>query len=516
MKRENIGSLFVIGYQGIEPSDEFLRFVEEWKIGGVIVFARNISSPEDVSRAIRKIENAAGQRIFAAIDQEGGLVMRLLQGCSLFQSAMGLAATGDLKLVEASYAALGKEMLALGLNWNLAPVLDINHPDNPGIGARSFGDDAKKVAEYGCAAIRGLQSAGVLACAKHFPGKGNARVDSHLTLPIIDSSEEQLFSHELLPFTRAIEDKVAAIMTAHVFFPAFETAQDLPATLSESVLTGLLRNRLGYEGLLITDDLEMGAITEKFGIAEAAARSFVAGADLMLICHQLGQQKEAAERILSLCKADAAAAKRLEQSLARINHARSLFSKPADDDLAQLCCNHRELISATHERALRFINLDKTALLVNKDEELLVVFPEIASLVQVEETHSEGGAGRTIKERFSKATVVEYNPKSPASEIIDRVKAKWPATRIGNLLFFSYNAHLFAGQVEAANILAGLCQNATAIALRNPYDLSKFKGFKNRGATFSFRTPAIVAILDALSGNFEPFSQPWPVDVKNW
>ncbi|HNW13029.1 MAG TPA: beta-N-acetylhexosaminidase, partial [Candidatus Rifleibacterium sp.] len=356
MQKKQIGQLFIVGYQGEEPSDEFLSFVEEWGIGGVIVFARNLTDPEKLPGHIKKISEAAGQKIFASIDQEGGLVMRILSRGSLFPSAMALAATGSTELTEASHYAMGKEMLSLGLNWNLAPVLDINHPDNPGIGARSFGDRPEQVARYGSAAIRGLQKAGVLACAKHFPGKGHAQVDSHLTLPVIPYSAEHLQSFELLPFKKAIEADVAAIMTAHVFFPAFESAKDLPATLSKSVLTGLLREQLKFKGILVTDDLEMGAITESFGIAQAASMSFHAGADLLLICHRLDQQRLTAETLLKQAQENRETARRIDESLARIADARKRLPETASTGvIGDWQRQHVPLIKELHEKSVKFL-----------------------------------------------------------------------------------------------------------------------------------------------------------------
>ncbi|HNW36979.1 MAG TPA: glycoside hydrolase family 3 N-terminal domain-containing protein, partial [Candidatus Ozemobacteraceae bacterium] len=291
--RQKIGQLFVIGYQGLEPSKEVLSFVEEWGIGGVIVFARNLENPSTLPGVLQRFETSAGTRMFTAIDQEGGLVMRILRQGSLFPGAMALSATGDPVLARRIGTAIGAEMRALGLTWNLAPVLDINHPGNPGIGARSFGDTPETVIKYALPFAAGLREGGVLACAKHFPGKGHARVDSHLTLPVIPYDRSRLMSFELAPFKAAIDAGIDAVMTAHVFFPAFEPSPNLPATMSEAVLTGLLRRELGFKGLLITDDLEMGAITEAFGVADAARRSFLAGADLLLICHDLGRQREA-------------------------------------------------------------------------------------------------------------------------------------------------------------------------------------------------------------------------------
>ncbi|HEY9071408.1 MAG TPA: glycoside hydrolase family 3 N-terminal domain-containing protein, partial [Candidatus Ozemobacteraceae bacterium] len=321
--RRRIGNLFVIGYQGLEPSPEVLRFVEEWGIGGVIVFARNLANPAMLPGILGRFEAAAGRRLFTSIDQEGGLVMRILSQGSLFPGAMALSAGGDPSLARRIGAAVGAEMRALGLNWNLAPVLDINHAGNPGIGARSFGDTPETVIKYSIPYITGLREGGVLACAKHFPGKGHAKVDSHLTLPVIPYDRERLLSFELAPFKAAIDAGIDAVMTAHVFFPAFEPAPNLPATLSEAVLTGLLRRELGFGGLLITDDLEMGAITEAFGVPDAARRAFLAGADQLLICHDLGRQREAAEAVLHEVESSPAARRRLEESLDRIEAARA-------------------------------------------------------------------------------------------------------------------------------------------------------------------------------------------------
>ncbi len=515
MNKKDIGNFFVIGYQGVNPTDEFLKFVEEWQIGGVIVFARNIDRPENMTKALKRIEEAAGRKIFTAIDQEGGLVMRLLQDCSLFQSAMGLAATGDVEMVEASHHAMAKEMLAMGLNWNLAPVLDINHPDNPGIGARSFGDCAEAVSKYGIAAIKGLQKAGVLACAKHFPGKGNARVDSHLTLPIIEKTAEHLNQHELLPFKRAIAEKVAAIMTAHVFFPAFESAPDLPATLSKSVLTGLLRNQLKFDGLLITDDLEMGAITEKYGIAEAAHLSFAAGADLLLICHQLEQERAAAEKLLSKINSSTEMQKRFSESLARIDRARKRLDSPYRmPDCQSLMLDHEKLVRETHEKSLRFLAWENEMTGLSSESEITIVYPQISALVQVEETHAGQGLHGLFKNSFKNAMAVEYCPKETQEEIIQKVERL--SKKTDKLLFFTYNGHLFNHQIEAARKLSAGYKNAAAVALRNPYDLKFLPEFKTRIATFSFRTPAIQAVLKSLQGQLKPVSKPWPVDIDGW
>lgn len=191
----------------------------------------------------------------------------------------------------------GKELRALGINLNFAPVLDVNNnPDNPVIGVRSFGESAELVAEFGQRSVQGFQDANVVATAKHFPGHGDTSVDSHLDLPTIKHGQERIRSLELVPFIRAIEGGVDAIMSSHIYFPAFES-EKLPATLSKAVLTGLLREELGYEGVIMTDCMEMNAIAEHYGTVAASVTAIEAGADLVLISHRLDRQIGAIDAI---------------------------------------------------------------------------------------------------------------------------------------------------------------------------------------------------------------------------
>lgn len=513
--KKRIGQLFVIGYQGIDPSPAFLDFVHEWGIGGVIVFVRNIGEPRHLPTVLRRLSEAAGQVQFTAIDQEGGLVMRILSGGSLFPGAMALAATGRPELAERVAAAIGREMRALGLNWNLAPVLDINHVQNPGIGARSFGETPEQVARFGVPFIRGLQQGGVLACAKHFPGKGHARVDSHLRLPTIPYDRERLRSFELAPFRAAIEAGVGAIMTSHVFFPAFETTPNLPATLSRPVLTDLLRQEMGFEGLLITDDLEMGAITEAYGVPDAARRSFLAGADLLLICHDLERERQAAETLLAEVQANPEARRRLDESLARIGEARAHLTEPTGSaSLAELAAAHRPLIEEVHRQAVLVSHQRPGVLPVPPDRPFLAFCPRIASLVQVEETHQGDGFLTLIQGRFPRVQGTVFEPKGTADEIVagfDALAARAPAD--APLVVFTYNAHLFEGQAAAVRRILARRPGAVVVAVRNPYDLGLFPEAGAGLATFGFRTPALLAGLDVLAGRAAPGQGPWPVTL---
>ncbi|MBI3039120.1 glycoside hydrolase family 3 protein [bacterium] len=514
--KKQIGQLMVIGFQGTKPSDDFLEFVSEWGIGGIIFFARNIADPKELPKTISLLENASGGHIFSAIDQEGGAVLRILQNGSLFPGAMALSATGDPSISGKVYRAIGMEMRSLGLNWNLAPVLDINDPSNPGIGIRSFGDSPRVVAEFGLEAIKGLKESGVFACAKHFPGKGSAKVDSHLTLPIIPYDKDRLFSVELVPFIEAIHAGVEAIMPAHVFFPAFETKPNLPATLSSSVLTDLLRKTLGFKGMLITDDLEMGAITETFGVADAARSAFLAGADLLLICHDLEKQRLAAKTILEEVKSSSLGAFRLEESKHRIFEAREKnFSfKPPPVDLDSLVESNKELIEVSHSKAILIRRMSIGRLPLSTRNPKVFILPEIEALVQVEEEQKGEGLSSFVNQYWPEAQCVFFPPKCTTEEIWGLIAGNVPRPNAPiDLVILSYNAHLFTGQKDAFNKAAKEFPTLILAAIRNPYDVDAVFEAKNSLATFGFRSPSIHALFRVLSGVSLPGETKWPIEV---
>lgn len=514
MHKKQIGELFVVGYQGEPPSYDFLSFVEEWGIGGVIVFARNLENPENLRKNLKIIEEASGKEIFTAIDQEGGLVLRILNNGSLFPSAMGISATGDLQLCEDIYFAIGNEMQNFGLNFNLAPVLDINHKDNPGIGARSFGETPETVANFGVRAIKGLKKSGVMSCAKHFPGKGHAQVDSHLTLPIIPYPVDRLESFELFPFIKAIESGVDAIMTSHVFFPAFEPCANLPATLSKNVLTNLIRNKYNYEGLIITDDLEMGAITERYGIANASELAFDAGADLLLICHTLTEQRLAAENLYKKAQNSKETSNRVIASLQRIEKMRTMIGTFPKTSFRQteLIDKHRDLIETVSEKSIKFLRYEKSAIPAGKEKKhLLFVLPMISALVKVEEEHESAGLAKLCSDFFTHSKQVIYNPTWSSREIINAVSVFNNSET--QIIFFSYNSHIFRGQSEAIKTLSEGRDDFILAAIRNPYDLLEQQQVRTLAATFGFRTPAILALLRVLAGEKSFSCDGWPIRV---
>lgn len=269
------------GFAGTSPPDWVRRWVADG-LGGVALFSRNITSPGQVA-ALTAALRAERPDVLVAIDEEAGDVTR-------FESRLGSSRPGNLALgsvddpglTEEVARDLGVELAAAGITLNYAPDADINSdPRNPVIGVRSFGTDATLVARHTAAWIRGLQAAGVAACAKHFPGHGATSVDSHHDVPLITATRDELDAHELVPFRAAVAAGVQAVMTGHLLVPALDP--DVPATLSRAVLTGLLREELGFQGVVITDGIEMRAVTARYGLAGATVRALVAGADAICV-----------------------------------------------------------------------------------------------------------------------------------------------------------------------------------------------------------------------------------------
>ena len=268
-RKEQIGQRLVTGFPGTELTDDYKRMVRDHKIANVTLFRENIESCAQLRRICGEIQSLVreetGHAAFITIDQEGGVVSRLPSDGVNVPGAMAVAATKDPENAYRAGLLTGRQLRSLGVNFDFAPVADVNiNPANPVIGARSYGDDPREVGRYVCRMFQGLSDGGVLSSAKHFPGHGDTDVDSHLALPKVDKSRDELEKAELVPFRMAIKAGVPAIMTTHILFPQIEP-EYLPATMSRRILTGLLRGELGYDGLIVSDCMEMQAIRDYFG-----------------------------------------------------------------------------------------------------------------------------------------------------------------------------------------------------------------------------------------------------------
>ena len=322
--KNKIGQLFVVGFPGREITPELKKMIHDYQIGGVILFAYNIGTPKEVlelTTALQKEAKAAGYEypLLIAIDEENGTVKRLGEGAGEYPGAMALSATEDSKYAYEVGKATGDDLLSLGLNWNYAPVLDVNNnPENPVISVRSFGETPEMVSEFGIQMMKGLQDSKVATALKHFPGHGDTNTDSHFALPIINHDMVRLEEIELAPFKQAIADGADSIMTAHIVFPALEPEEGRPATLSKNIITGLLREKLGFDGVIVTDALEMDAIAETIGIPNGAVEALKAGVDNVLIGHLPDEQLKSLKRVEEAVADGEIPLERIEESYKRV------------------------------------------------------------------------------------------------------------------------------------------------------------------------------------------------------
>lgn len=324
--RRHAGQLAIAGFAGHSIPADIRALAREFDLGGVILFARNVESPEQVADLAREAQSLAKEiPLWISVDQEGGRVARLRSPFTVWPPMLTLGRSGDEELAARFARALAAELRAVGVNLDYTPVLDINtNPRNPVIGDRALGEKPEDVARLGTVVIRTLQAEGIAACGKHFPGHGDTSTDSHLELPLIEHPPDRLDAVELVPFKAAIAADVACIMTAHILVPSLD--EQHPATLSSAIVQRLLKNELGYEGLVLSDDLEMKAISSKFSTPDAAVRSLAAGVDVVLLCGASQEPQFAAlEAIVHAVEDGSLPLRRVEDALARHKRTKETF-----------------------------------------------------------------------------------------------------------------------------------------------------------------------------------------------
>lgn len=331
--RRTIGQLLIGSLPGTTIPPELRSLAREFGLGGVILFARNIEAPEQVAELSHDVQTLATELpLWVSVDQEGGRVARLTAPFTEWPPMAVLGRSGDATLAARFAAALAAELRAVGITLDYAPVLDIHtNPKNPVIGDRALGEDAETVARLGAAMVRGLQEHGIAACGKHFPGHGDTSTDSHLELPIVEHPPDRLRRVECVPFRAAIEAEVAFIMTAHVLVPSLDGEK--PATLSRRIVYDLLRDELGFGGVILSDDLEMKALAAEHTVADAAIQAIAAGCDGVLICRaqvedrsrDIDVQAEALEALVHAVEDGRIPYTRLDDALMRQRRAKERF-----------------------------------------------------------------------------------------------------------------------------------------------------------------------------------------------
>jgi len=324
--RRQVGQLLIAGFNGHQIPPELRSLAKEFSLGGVILFARNVAEPEQVAElAFDAARLVPDLPLWVSIDQEGGRVARLKEPFTEWPPMATLGRSGDVKLAERFAKALATELKTVGITLDYAPVLDIHtNPKNPVIGDRALAEKAADVARLGAAIVRTLQAEGIAACGKHFPGHGDTSTDSHAELPLVEHPPDRLRQVEFVPFKAAIDAGVATIMTAHVLVPSIDEKR--PATLSRRVVYDLLREELKYQGVILSDDLEMKAVAKEYEVPRAATLAIGAGCDGVLICSgDHDTQAAALEAIVHAVEDESLSMKRIDDALMRQRRAKERF-----------------------------------------------------------------------------------------------------------------------------------------------------------------------------------------------
>jgi beta-N-acetylhexosaminidase len=349
---ERLGQLLMAGFEGRTPSKPVEKLLRTQSLGGVILFRRNLKDPAQVAHLCADLQKRSSRPLLIAVDEEGGRVSRLPEGFTHFPAAAAMAGTGSVKLVYRAAECIAQQLKTVGINMNLAPVLDVNtQPQNPVIGDRAYGTTSTAVSTYGLSAMAALQDNGIIACGKHFPGHGDTTADSHHELPAVAHGIKRLMDVEVRPFHHAIQNGLATIMTAHVLYPALDKA--VPATLSKRIVTGFLRGMLKFQGVVVTDDLRMKAISKQHGLGEAAVMVIEAGADLVLICEGEEEIPQVIEALAQAVQSGRLTEARIQQSLGRLQQLRDRFlTKAAPPNPREV---KRVIGSDAHKRLLEEI-----------------------------------------------------------------------------------------------------------------------------------------------------------------
>lgn len=499
--KEKLGQLILPGFHSTTYDEHIQTLIEDYHVGNVILFTRNFTSASQMRELTTKIHQEVykhtGHIPFIAIDQEGGLVTRMMKDVTFAPGPMTCSAAGG----DASYAAgkmLACDMIRLGMNLNLAPSLDINNnPNNPVINVRSYSDDPQIVAKLGRRFIEGSKEYGVLACAKHFPGHGDCAVDSHLGLPTINYSNERIHNVEMYPFQANID--VPAIMSAHIMFPAYDS---YPATLSKKILKGILRDELGFKGLILTDCLEMKAIADMYGTPEGACMAILAGADICDISHTLEYQIKALELIEASVLDGRLSEAELDEKVERILR----YKEQTLPYLSQYFYHHEmEYTPANNQLALDIVNRSLTKVIgsdVVLTPKTMIIAPKAVAKTIIEDEFDDRNLAKVLKKEFSNLQVYELEETVEFSHFIDTVSKD-----ADQIIVFSYNAVTSVKQVEFINHLLLKELNVVVISLKGPMDFNKYQNLKNYLCLYEYTPNSIKTVVSYFKGEIKPLGQ---------
>jgi len=517
--KEKLGQLIIAGFHGYEYDDHLKTLIEEYKVGNIILFTRNIKDLNQLITLNKKIfsevQKHTGNIPFITIDQEGGMVTRI-QDCATFcPGNMTLTATNNSDNAYRIGKIMGDELTHLGINMNLAPSLDVNNnPDNPVIGVRSYSDNPKTVSEYGNKYIKGLQEKGVIATAKHFPGHGDTNVDSHLGLPMITHTLPELEKIELVPFKSAIKNGVNAIMSAHIVFSEIDKS-GLPGTLSKVILNDLLRDKLNFKGLIISDCMQMKAIDDQYTTERGTLMGIKAGLDIACISHDLEKQVGALRLIESAVLKGEISEDLIDEKVERILSYKEKTKNKVMEDFVLLTneeiiqyfkfLNNQEIANDIVDRSL---TLFKGKAFVQNGRTLVIAASPFAQTIAEDKIDSRSIVDM-IKEYVKTVDAEKLDLKmKDYSYLYEKAK------EYDQVVICSYNANTYPAQIKLINDINKLGKELYVISTRNPYDYLVLDEIDNIACVYEYTKNSVNTIVRYLNGMIKPKGK-FPINSNN-
>lgn len=494
---QKLSQLFIVGYYGDSPDEALLEWIDQY-LGGLILFRENITSPIVVAKVIENYQKLSKIGLFISIDQEGGLVERV-KGLTQIPTPMALAAIDDDTAITAANDILAEELKLLGFNLNFTPVLDVNkEPTNPVIGIRSFGDDPCVVSKHGMAVIETMRKHKIIPAVKHFPGHGAASIDSHLALPTINITLDQLWRDHLTPFKVAIDNNVEMLMLCHVYFKSISEVEGLPASLSKNIVSGLLVEEMNYKGVIITDDLDMNAIKTLYPVELAAEMALNAGVDILLY-RNYKNARLAYTYILSKLKQGEISEDRINQSLRKILALKLKYS---------ICDNNYcvdENVIKAHIRTIEKINRAQTLfdsaitiykplkspLKLDNKSSILVISVDREELVHYK---SEGNLNLGTLLGGVDEVKIPINPnEADITQIMSLIE------RYYLLIIISYNAFFNPNQTLLINNVLKV-KSGCILSAGSPYDALLFPQAQLLALSYGYSNASILSFYKLLNG----------------
>lgn len=466
---EKVGQMLMFAFRGIEYNEQLETQIKDLKVGGVIHFGHNIKDIEQVKTLNENIQKNADIPLFIGIDEEGGTVQRIVEGMPPFPGAMAVSAS---KISPYDLCKIvGVNLKKIGFNMNFAPVGDVNNnPNNPVINSRSYSDDPKVCSKYVIDSFKGFQDGGVLPTCKHFPGHGDTSVDSHVSLPTVNKDIDMLNNIELVPFKDSIDAGIDGIMASHILYPVLD--DKYPATLSRKIITNLLKEKMGFDGLIVTDSLTMGAIHQNYSPKEIVNLAANAGIDLMIFCGKadINDQKEIYNSLLEEVKNGNIPISRVNESVTKIlKYKRKYIPNNISDN--------NETYNIGKEISKNSITKVFGDLKVNREDKVLAIFPKIQVLTLVDNQNQNYiSLGSVLKKEFSNIDEIIVDGKSEKIDtIIEEISNK--VKNYDKIILSTINVSKDDYFVKIVKSLNNECLNKTIVtSLRSPYDIKYLKG----------------------------------------